>query len=121
MEKVAVAKPGGVTFAGTPEEQELAARVHEFMARQGLMYAVDKPITVPLERIVAGVARHYQGVAAEALTTRVTAALAANPTVFAAQETDGRVAYVTTKSGRHPYTDADTRHMLRQRRRAKVA
>ena len=116
MEKVAVAaKPGGVTFAGTSDEQELAARVHEFMARQGLMYAVDRPITVSLERIVAGVSRHYPKVSADTLTKRVTAALVANPTVFAAQETNGSVTYVTTKSGRHPYTDVDTRHMLRHR------
>src|SRR5690242_13235357 len=116
MDKVAVAKPGAVAFAGTAKEQDLAARIHEYMVRQGLMFAVDKPISVPLERIVAGVARHYPNVPAAALTGQVEAALAANPPVFAVQETADRgVVVVTTKSGRHPYNDDDPRHMLRHR------
>src|SRR6476661_10662872 len=103
MEKAAVATPAGLTFAGKPEEQELASRIHELMRRQGMMFAADSPITTPLDRMVAGVSRYYPGMAPATLEKRITAALAANPDMFARQETDGRVTYVTTKSGRHPY------------------
>ena len=113
MEKAAVANPSGITFAGSPEEQTLAARVHELMRRQPqvMMYADDRAITMTLDRIVAGLGRSTPGVK----PAKVQAALAANPDVFARQESDGTVAYATTKSGRHPYGGDDGRHMLSQR------
>src|SRR5690242_18556661 len=101
MEKAAVANPSGISFAGSPEEQALAARVHELMRRQPqvMMYAADRAITMTLDRIVAGLGRTTPGVK----PAKVAAALAANPDVFAREENEGTVTYVTTKSGHHPY------------------
>ena len=115
MDKALVVSPTGITFAGTPEEQELAACAHDFMRRQGLMFGTDSPITTAIERLVSGVSRAYPGLDAALLTIRLEAALAANSTVFARQEAGGKVVYVTTKSGRHPFVDDQARHMLRQR------
>jgi hypothetical protein len=113
MEKAAVANPSGIAFAGTAEEQALAAQIHEAMRRQPqvMMYAADRAITMTLDRIVAAARRANPKVSAAA----VQAALTANPDMFARQETDGTVSYVTTKSGHHPYHGDDGRHMLSQR------
>jgi hypothetical protein len=64
-----------------------------------------------LDRIVAGLGRTTPGVK----PAKVAAALAANPDVFAREENEGTVTYVTTKSGHHPYHGDDGRHMLSQR------
>jgi hypothetical protein len=113
MEKAAVANPSGIAFAGSSDEQELAARVHEVMRRQPqvMMYADDRAITMTLDRIMAGLSRTTPNVK----PAKVRAALDANPDVFARQESDGTVTYATTKSGRHPYSGDDGRHMLSQR------
>lgn len=113
MEKAAVANPSGLAFAGSADEQALAARVHELMRRQPqvMMYAADRAITMTLDRIMTGLSRATPNVKA----TAVQKALTANADFFARQETDGGVAYVTTKSGHNPYQGDDGRHMLSQR------
>ena len=101
-------------LAGSPDEQALAARVHELMRRQPqvMMYAADRAITMTFDRIIGRLASRH---ARREACRRAKGAGRATPIFSARQETAGVVAYVTTKSGHNPYQGDDGRHMLSQR------
>jgi len=116
MSSGTVAATSGPSFTGTAGQSALAAQAFDLMRRQGMLYAADAPITVPLDRLVQGLTRHYPKLSAEKLRAQVVTALDANPAVFTRQETGETVAYVTTKSGGGAANVLDqTRYMFRQR------
>ncbi|HUS15251.1 MAG TPA: hypothetical protein VM536_09570, partial [Chloroflexia bacterium] len=109
------AAKSGPAFAGTTEQQELAAKAFDLMRRQGMLFAADAPIVVALDRLVQGLSRSFPKIPAAKLADQVTAALDANTAVFARQETGGIVSYQTSKSGQARFVDDQSRHMFRQR------
>ena len=116
MSSGTVAATSGPSFTGTEAQTALAAQAFDLMRRQGMLYAADAPITVPLDRLVQGLTRHYPKLSADKLRAQVVAALDANPAVFTRQDTGEIVAYSTTKNGGGVGNVLDqTRYMFRHR------
>ncbi len=116
MSSGTAAATSGPSFTGSAAQSALAAQAFDLMRRQGILYAADAPITVSLDRLVQGLARHYPQMSADKLRAQVVAALDANAAVFTRLESGGTVAYSTTKSGGGAANVLDqTRYMFRRR------
>lgn len=91
---------GQPTFQGTPEEQDIAAKIFDLMALQGQSYAIDAPIRQSLRNLVDFFLSKGLYPNASAAAAAIEAAVKANGHVFYRQETDGEVFYITSRRGR---------------------
>lgn len=104
----------GPTFTGSADQRALAEQIFQLMAMQGRFYAADAPIRQTLPNLADFFATQRKAdpyhVAAE-----IDAALRENAGVFAREEQDGIVVYVTSRTGAYQPRQPDTKHMFRQR------
>ena len=90
------------TFVGTDEEQQLASQIFDLARSQGRFFAARAAIGLKRDELVGFVASQRKDLGDDraTLTGLIDAAMLANATVFARQETDdGVVSYVTTRNG----------------------
>lgn len=101
-----------VAFAGTADDQKLAAAVFELMRGHGRFMAADEPIRVSLESLA-----EVLGTSGTAATTdSLRAMVAANAGTFAIEEREENPLVVTTRAGRVPRDrHLDVRHTFAQR------
>jgi hypothetical protein len=93
------------TYAGSDEERQLAEQIFQLVGLQGRFFAATAPIRLKRDELVGflGGQKGYKRFSAATLAAHVDAAVAANPAVFAREETaDGAVTYVTTRRGAAP-------------------
>src|SRR5688500_14755408 len=84
------------------------------MTMQAALFAADAPIRQSLANLATYFAGQ-QGRDAEAVARDIESALEANTALFAREERDGEVLYVTSRNGAYKQRVEDTRHMFRQR------
>ncbi|MBX0327250.1 hypothetical protein K2Z83_06090 [Oscillochloris sp. ZM17-4] len=102
------------SFQGSPSQQELADEVYRLMTTQGSLFAIDAPIRQSLDNLADYLAGKYQR-GRDEIAADIDAALQANEGIFAREETERGVLYVTSRQGAYvPRSDADT-HSFRQR------
>ena len=87
-------------FAGTAEQQTLAARLFQLFQRHGRFFGDRAPIRMTVEALAAYFEQHEAG--EQNWMSAVEAALNANPRVFSREEHDGQTVFVTTRSGVPP-------------------
>lgn len=102
------------TFAGNDEQQALAEEIYQLMAAQGRLFAFDAPIRQTLQNLADFYARQRRIDPAEAARL-IDEALRVNNHVFARQETNGDVVFITSRRGRYVPPQVDTAHMFKQR------
>jgi hypothetical protein len=99
---------------GSAKQQDLATQVFKIMTMQAALFAADAPIRQSLANLATYFAGQ-QGRDAEAVARDIESALEANTALFAREERDGEVLYVTSRNGAYKQRVEDTRHMFRQR------
>lgn len=101
-----------ISFSGTGQVQETAARVFEILRAHGMFMADNAPIRVKQEDLIAFVTGKGTLTAAD-----VEAAIAENPSVFAVEtDADGAAVVATTRRGQAPAPEADgSLHTFAQR------
>lgn len=104
----------GLTFNGTPEQQHLATEVFRLMTAQGALFAVDAPIRQTLSNLADFLAAQQQRDVAT-VAQEIDAALLENAQVFARQETNGEVIYITSRRGAFQERPRDISHSFRER------
>lgn len=102
------------TFTGSAEQQELAAQVYQIMTAQAALFADDAPIRQTLSNLTDFFAAQRKASADEVAKT-LDAALSANGAVFAREERDNDVLYVTSKRGTYRPAEPDTAHTFKNR------
>ncbi len=102
------------TFAGNDEQQALAEEIYQLMAAQGRLFAFDAPIRQTLQNLADFYARQRRIDPAEAARL-IDEALRVNDHVFARQETNGDVVFITSRRGRYVPPQVDTAHTFKQR------
>lgn len=104
----------GPTFSGSAEQRALAEQIFKLMAMQGRFFAADAPIRQTLTNLAEFLAAQRKADPAS-VAQEIDAALRENTAVFAREERDGEVLYVTARTGAYQPRQPDTRHMFRQR------
>lgn len=102
------------TFGGSTEQRALAEEIYNIMVSQGRFFADDAPIRQTLGNLVEYYANQRKMDVREAAQW-IDAALRENADVFARQEVDGDVVFVTSRRGRFVQPRIDTAHMFRKR------
>jgi len=102
------------TFNGTAEQQHLAAEVFRLMTAQGAMFAADAPITQTLTNLADFLAAQQQRDSGK-VAQEIDAALQENAQIFARQEDDGEISYVTSRQGAYQERREDRSHSFRER------
>jgi hypothetical protein len=87
-------------FAGTTSQRELAARLFGIFRIQGRFFSQQAPIRITLDQLAQFMASQEPGESDWAKA--IDAALSANSEVFAREEDDGIVTFVTTRQGLRP-------------------
>ncbi len=90
------------TFVGTDEEQQLASQIFALARSQGRFFTARAAIALKRDQLVEFVASQRKDLGDDraVIGGLIDAAMAANATIFARQETDdGVVSYVTTRNG----------------------
>ncbi len=109
---VSTEQPTDVKFAGSEEEQQLAAELLTLMRAKGRFMAADAPIKLSL----ASVSEYFAQTGKDGAAERLEQVVALNSEVFAIEERDGERLIVTTRLGRVPRERAvDTTHTLEKR------
>lgn len=105
----------GPAFGGTSDQQELAARLFRVFQMQGRFFSDRAPIRITLSQL-AGFLASTAG-ADDSWPQKIEAALGASPGVFACEESDADVVYVTTRAGTPPVLaeTVDLAHTLAER------
>ncbi len=109
---------GQLEFRGKKEERTLAQSVFELMVQQGMMYGADVPIRQSLHNLTDYFLQQKLRANREAVQELIEAALAKNEHIFAREERDGEVVYVTTRSGQPAQLPAESALPPRQLHRA---
>jgi hypothetical protein len=102
------------TFKGNDEQQQLAAEVYRVMTAQGVLFADDAPIRQTLSNLADFFAAQHNADRAQ-MASAIDAALRANADLFAREERDGDVLFITSKRGMYQPAHADMSHMFRHR------
>lgn len=102
------------TFAGSADQQQLATQIYKIMTMQAAFFAADAPIRQSLENLSTYFAGQ-QGREAGTVARDIEGALGANAALFAREERDGEVFFVTSRNGAYTERTEDARHMFRQR------
>ncbi|MGC8874575.1 MAG: hypothetical protein ACP5SI_09055, partial [Chloroflexia bacterium] len=93
MEKTAL------EFQGKEEERRLAEEIFRLMALQGAALDLDTPIRQSLSSLVEYFCQKNPQWDQETAARRIEAALGANSHIFAREEREGEVIYMTTRRG----------------------
>lgn len=101
-------------FTGSTEQQELAEEIFFLMRMQGQFFAADAPIKQTLRHLVDYLAEQRR-VDPHTMETEIESALQANAQVFAREEINDEVFYVTSRIGSYQPTMPDTRHSFQER------
>jgi hypothetical protein len=101
-------------FNGNAEQRTLAEQVFQVMSMQGRFFAADAPIRQTLANLAEFFAAQRKA-DPEQVATEIDAALRANDTVFAREEQEDTVVYVTSRLGSYRERELDTKHMFRRR------
>lgn len=102
------------TFEGTPEQQSLAEEIFRIMLGQGAFFADAAPIKQTLSNLADFLAAQQQR-DRDTMAREIDAALSANAQVFAREQHDEDIIYVTSRNGTfHPYQE-DTSHTFKER------
>ncbi|MGN6362608.1 MAG: hypothetical protein ACTHNK_19705 [Thermomicrobiales bacterium] len=113
------------TFTGSDDERQLAEQIYDLARFQGRFFAATAPIRLKRDELVGflGSQKGYKRLSTTTLAERVDTALAANPAVFAREETDdGAVTFLTTRAGTAPAARVeDQLHTLAERFATPVA
>jgi hypothetical protein len=104
-----------IGFQGSEAEQSLAQEVFELMRLQGALFAENAPIRQSLDNLAVYLAGRHQ-VDVDELATQIDSALRKNEQIFAREEREDEVIYVTSRARRLPNTGYDhDPNMLRTR------
>ena len=87
-------------FAGTKDQQQLAAELWQVFRIQGRFFGERAPIRMNAEQLVAFMEKRQPS--GKDWTKRITTALTANPEIFAREEHAGSVVFATTNAGLTP-------------------
>lgn len=102
------------TFLGNEEQQQLAKEIFQLMVMQGALFAVDAPIRQTRSNLVQFLAEQKQ-IDPDSLAAAIDAAILANPSVFAREEIEDDVVYITSRSGTYRPQTEDLSHMFKDR------
>ncbi len=102
------------TFKGNEEQQELAAEVYRIMTSQGVLFADGAPIRQTLANL-ADFFASQQRTDRDQMLSSIDSALRANEDIFAREERNGDVLFITSKRGAYRPIPVDLSHMFRNR------
>lgn len=103
-----------ITFQGNDEQQQLAADVHKIMTSQGVLFADGAPIRQTLSNLADFFASQRKADPGN-MASAIDAALQVNDSVFAREEKDGAVQFITSKRGAYSVAVPGRSHMFKQR------
>ncbi len=92
-----------IEFSGKKAEKELAQLAFDLYRARGAFFAASAPIRLSLSSLVDALASTGH----DTTEAKLAAALNANPHVWARDETEDEVLYITTRRGTPPVTQAD--------------
>ncbi len=99
-------------FAGSKRERELADKIMGLIFARGMFMSANAPIRISL----GSLAEFLDTQGEKDSRARIDAVMAANPDVFAVEDSDGEQYLVTTREGRAPLVArAETRHTFASR------
>ena len=102
------------TFKGNEEQQALAAEVYRIMTSQGVLFADGAPIRQTLANLADFFASQRKSDRSQ-MESVIDSALRANEAIFAREEHNGDVLFITSKRGAYKPLQADMSHMFRNR------
>lgn len=102
------------TFEGDDNQKTLVDEIFRLMMTQGSLFAADAAIKQTLTNLTDFLALQHKRDRAE-MAQAIDAALRANSAIFAREEHNGEVVYVTSRVGRYVERIEDTSHMFQQR------
>jgi len=89
-----------IEFRGRKEERTMAEQVFSLMLQQGAMYALDAPIRQSLGSLLDHFKAKHPRRDPERMSRVLQSAMEKNDHIFAREEHDGEVVYMTTRLGR---------------------
>jgi hypothetical protein len=101
-------------FSGNTEQRDLAEQIFRIMVSQGRFYAADAPIRQTLANLALFFAQQRKA-DQQAVASEIEAALRENEGIFAREEQEGEVVYVTSRVGTYRPRSTDIRHTFKQR------
>ena len=101
-------------FLGNPEQQALAEQVYKIMTAQGRFFATDAPIQQTLANLADFFAAQQKADRGE-VERKIDAALRENAELFAREEREQDIVYVTSRMGVYKPRQEDTIHMFKRR------
>lgn len=102
------------TFKGNKAQQELAAEVYRIMTGQGTLFANDAPLRQTLSNLADFLASQRKA-DRDKTSDAIDTALRANDDLFAREENNGDVMFITSKRGAYRVTQPDRSHTFRNR------
>jgi len=90
-----------LSFAGKPEEQELASWVFNLMMMQGAMFAAGAPISQSLHNLAAYFVQSGVDDDVQQMTARLDAVLSQNATIFCREQKGDAIIVTTSKRGHY--------------------
>jgi hypothetical protein len=102
------------TFSGSPEQRALAEQVYQIMMSQGRFYASDAPIQQTLSNLAEFFAAQRKTNRDE-VAEEIDTALQQNDGLFAREERESEIVYVTSRTGAYRPRKEDSLHMFRRR------
>jgi hypothetical protein len=102
------------SFLGNAEQRALAEQVYQVMTSQGRFYAVDAPIRQTLANLADFFAAQQKTDRSD-VERKIDAALRENAELFAREEREDEVSYVTSRVGVYKPRQEDTTHMFKRR------
>ncbi len=104
-------------FTGSAEDQAAAAEVFQIMRAMGRFYPANAPIRASLESLAGFMASRNPSRSAEEWRAELDRILTENATVFAREEREGQILFVTTQAGVPPVPqpEVDQAHTLARR------
>ncbi len=102
------------SFNGSADQQALAAEIFRLMTMQGTLFAADSPIRQTLANLADFFAVQRQR-DRETVVQEIDIALKANAQIFAREEHEGDVIYITSRQGAYAPRQEDISHNFRQR------
>src|SRR5262245_16306898 len=101
-------------FRGSVEQRALAEQVYKIMTTQGRLFAAYAPIRQTLANLADFFAKQRK-TDREQVAQEIDAALRENGGLFAREEREDEVFYITSRAGPYQVRQDDTRHMFRKR------
>src|SRR3954463_5738351 len=95
---ISQAAPVSVALHGNEDEQKLAEMVLNVLLARGMFMSANAPIRIP----VSSLTKFFEDHGESDVSSRVEAAIAANPEVFATEDLAGEMFVLTTRVGRVP-------------------